>query len=181
MNVDVRVPWKCHATEPLYCASLHATCLVCSHDVQHERNIPKEPAMAEFQVQRLDHLVLRVRDLARSLQFYQQVLGCTVARERPDLGLVHLRLGVSMLDLISLDGPLGARGGTGLAKDSHNLDHFCVRIEPFDEASLLAFLAQQRVEVLAPASINYGAEGEGWSVYIRDPDGNVVELKGPAR
>ncbi len=136
--------------------------------------------MSGFSVKRLDHLVLRVRDIARSLQFYQQVLGCTVARDRPDLGLVHLRLGESMVDLISLDGPLGVRGGAGLALDNHNLDHFCLRIDPFDETSLLAFLAQQQVEVLAPASINYGAEGEGWSVYIRDPDGNVIELKGPA-
>lgn len=136
--------------------------------------------MAGFQIQRLDHLVLRVRDLPRSLHFYQQVLGCAVARDRPDLGLVHLRLGESMLDLIRLDGPLGVRGGAGLALDNHNLDHFCLRIDPFDEASLLAFLALHQVEVLGPASINYGAEGEGWSVYIRDPDGNVIELKGPA-
>lgn len=136
--------------------------------------------MMNFQVQRLDHIVLRVRHLARSLAFYQQVLGCTVARDRPDLGLVHLRLGVSMLDLIQLDGPLGLRGGNGLHRQNHNLDHWCVRIEPFDEASLLACLAEHQVEVLGPASINYGAEGEGWSVYIKDPDGNVIELKGPA-
>lgn len=136
--------------------------------------------MPDFSIKRLDHLVLRVRDLPRSLAFYQQVLGCTVARDRPDLGLVHLRLGESMLDLIRLDGPLGVRGGAGLAQDNHNLDHFCLRIDPFDEASLLAFLANHQVEVLGPASLNYGAEGEGWSVYIRDPDGNVIELKGPA-
>lgn len=136
--------------------------------------------MAGFQVQRLDHIVLRVRHFERSLAFYQQVLGCTISRERPDLGLVHLRLGASMLDLIRLDGPLGLRGGDGLHPNNHNLDHLCVRIEPFDEVSLLAFLASHQVEVLGPASINYGAEGEGWSVYIKDPDGNVVELKGPA-
>lgn len=135
--------------------------------------------MTLFQVQRLDHIVLRVRDLARSLAFYQQVLGCSISRERPDLGLVHLRLGASMLDLIRVDGPLGMRGGAGLHSDNHNLDHLCVRIEPFDEPALLAFLARHQVEVLGPASINYGAEGEGWSVYIKDPDGNVVELKGP--
>ncbi|MEX0182002.1 MULTISPECIES: VOC family protein [Stenotrophomonas] len=57
-----------------------------------------------FSVERIDHVVLRVRELTRSEAFYGQVLGCVVVRRREHLGLVHLRAGASMIDLISLDG-----------------------------------------------------------------------------
>jgi glyoxylase I family protein len=63
-----------------------------------------------FDVQRIDHLVLRVRDLARSIRFYGQVLGCHVERQREHLGLAHLRAGASMIDLVDVAGKLGARG-----------------------------------------------------------------------
>jgi len=61
-----------------------------------------------FAVERIDHLVLRVRDLQASIDFYQAVLGCCVAKRRDDLGLIHLRAGASMIDLISVDGVLGS-------------------------------------------------------------------------
>ena len=133
-----------------------------------------------FSVQRLDHVVLRVADLARSVAFYEQVLGCHIVRRRDDLGLIHLRAGASMIDLVAVDGKLGQRGGAAAGATARNLDHFCLRIEPFDEAALLVHLAQHNVVPLGPAEKNFGAEGDGLSLYIRDPDGNVVELKGPA-
>lgn len=135
--------------------------------------------MPPFDVQRIDHLVLRVRDLERSVAFYRALLGMEVVKRRDDLGLVHLRAGVSMVDLVSLDGELGRSGGAGPAEEGRNLDHLCLRVEPFDVAALLAHLQAQGVDCAGRAEANFGAEGAGPSLYLRDPDGNLVELKGP--
>ncbi len=134
-----------------------------------------------FAVERLDHVVLRVRDLARSIAFYEAVLGCRVARRRDDLGLVHLRVGASMIDLVAVDGVLGRPGGTAAAATGRNMDHLCLRIEPFDESALLDHLRRHAVVPKAAVQINFGAEGDGPSLYFDDPDGNVLELKGPRR
>lgn len=132
------------------------------------------------EVARIDHIVLRVRDVPRAIKFYRQVLGCAVAHRQPKLGLVHLRAGRSMIDLISLDGPLGRMGGAApLKKGRRNLDHFALRVERFDEPSLRRHLARFGIDMGQPAS-RYGAEGKGPSVYFSDPEGNVIELKGPA-
>jgi catechol 2,3-dioxygenase-like lactoylglutathione lyase family enzyme len=133
-----------------------------------------------FEVLRLDHLVLRVRDFDRSIAFYRELLGCEVVKRRDDLGLVHLRAGASMIDLVSLEGRLGAQGGAGPAGEGRNLDHFCVRIEPFDEKAILAHLQAHGVEHSAKAEDRFGAEGTGPSLYFTDPDGNTIELKGPS-
>lgn len=133
-----------------------------------------------FDVRRIDHVVFRVVDLDRSIAFYREVLGCMVVRERADLGLVHLRAGASMLDLVSVDGSLGSRGGAAAGGEGRNVDHLCLRVEPFDETILVAHLARQGLAPAGPAQRNFGAEGDGLSLYIADPDGNVIELKGPA-
>lgn len=126
----------------------------------------------------LDHLVLRVRDLDTMLAFYGRVLGCTVERRRDDLGLVQLRAGRALLDLVPVDGPLGRAGGAPPGAEARNLDHFCFRVEPWDEAAIRAHLAAQGVQA-GPTAMRFGAEGEGPSIYVTDPEGNVVELKGP--
>lgn len=133
-----------------------------------------------FAVQRLDHVVLRVRDLDRAEAFYRDVLGCEVARRRNDLGLRHLRAGASMIDLVSVDGKLGLRGGAAAGDEARNMDHLCLRVEPFDEAAIVAHLAHHGLAPQGPATSNFGAEGDGMSLYVHDPDGNAVELKGPA-
>lgn len=132
-------------------------------------------------VQHIDHVVLRVINLERSVAFYESVLGCKVAKRRDELGLIHLRAGSSMIDLVSVNGKLGKAGGPAPASEGRNMDHLCLRIEPFDEATLLAHLIQSGVEVRGPATDNFGAEGLGPSLYFSDPDGNVIELKGPAK
>ncbi|MBM3492014.1 MAG: VOC family protein [Alphaproteobacteria bacterium] len=126
----------------------------------------------------IDHLVLRVADLPRTLAFYCGALGCTLERSREDLGLYHLRAGRALIDVVTLDGPLGRAGGRAAGSEARNLDHFCLRIEPFDEATLRAHLARHGIE-LGKIERRFGAEGQGRSAYLRDPDGNVVELKGP--
>jgi glyoxylase I family protein len=133
-----------------------------------------------FSVERIDHVVLRVRDLSRSIAFYGEVLGCRVVRTREHLGLVHLRAGVSMIDLVSIDGALGVRGGAAAGHEGRNVDHLCLRIEPFDETALIAHLARVGITPAGPVDTNFGAEGDGPSLYVHDPDGNTIELKGPA-
>lgn len=134
--------------------------------------------MSLFNVQRIDHVVLRVADIERSIAFYAQVLGCAVVRRRDDLGLVHLRAGASMIDLVAIDGVLGRKGGAAPGADGRNLDHLCLRIEPFDDRALRAHLAAHAVVVDGATAVNFGAEGDGLSLYIHDPDGNTLELKG---
>lgn len=136
--------------------------------------------MPPFAVERIDHVVLRVADLDRSMAFYQAVLGCDVVRRRPDLGLMHLRAGASLIDLVAVDGPLGLRGGAAAAAQARNVDHLCLRVQPFAEQDLVAHLARHGVAVHGPASHNFGAEGVGPSLYCSDPDGNTIELKGPS-
>lgn len=126
----------------------------------------------------LDHLVLRVVDLAKMEAFYVGVLGCTVARRRDDLGLVQLKAGRSMLDLVPVDGKLGQAGGAAPGREGRNLDHFCFRVEPWDEPAIRATLAAAGVTAGETAS-RFGADGQGPSIYFSDPEGNTVELKGP--
>lgn len=135
---------------------------------------------APFAIARLDHVVLRVQDLEVAVGFYCRVLGCSVERRRADLGLVHLRAGASMIDLVAVDGPLGRAGGAAPGAGGRNVDHVALRIEPFDAAALGDHLAAAGVAIEAHAPRNFGAEGEGPSIYLRDPDGNLLELKGPA-
>jgi catechol 2,3-dioxygenase-like lactoylglutathione lyase family enzyme len=101
-----------------------------------------------------------------------------VERRVDELGLVQLRAGASLIDLVTVDGALGRQGGAAPGREGRNLDHFCLRIEPFDETALRAHLQAAAVDVGELAS-RYGAEGQGPSLYIRDPEGNTVELKGP--
>jgi len=136
-----------------------------------------QPASPPFQVERLDHLVLRARDLERLTAFYRDVLGCAVERELEELGLVQLRAGASLIDLISTSGELGRDAQAH--PDGRNLDHLCLRIEPFEPAQLKAHLDRLGVDHGAIKTV-YGAEGFGPSIYIEDPEGNTVELKGPA-
>ena len=129
-------------------------------------------------IREIDHIVLRVIALEPMLHFYGTVLGCPVQKRQDAIGLVQLRAGASMIDLVPVDGKLGSMGGAAPGKEGRNMDHFCVRVEPFDEAAIRAHLAAHGVAG-GPVESRYGAEGEGPSIYLTDPEGNVVELKGP--
>jgi len=126
----------------------------------------------------LDHVVLRVNDAQRSIDFYCDLLGCTLERRVEEVGLIQLRAGSALIDLVPLDGPLGHAGGAAPAKGARNMDHLCLRVEPFDEADIRERLGGAGVDAGETAR-RYGAEGFGPSIYIEDPDGNVIELKGP--
>ena len=127
-----------------------------------------------FAIKGLDHVVLRVADLDRAVRFYCKVLGCSEERRVASISLVQLRAGASLIDLVP------AAGAPEVPRDQEagNMDHFALRIDPFDEGALRAQLADHGVEV-GEVARRYGAEGQGPSLYIQDPDGNTVELKGP--
>ena len=93
-----------------------------------------------IRLQGLDHIVLRVVDLDRMLRFYCDVLGCTVERRQEALGLIQLRAGSALIDLVPVDGKLGAAGGAPPGAQGRNLDHFCLRVEPFDTDRIQAHL-----------------------------------------
>lgn len=131
-----------------------------------------------IQIREIDHIVLRVVNLEAMVRFYVEVLGCRVERRLDELGLVQLRAGRSLIDLVPVNGPLGRRGGAPPGAQGRNLDHFCLRIDPFDEAAIRAALEAAGV-VVGETATRYGAEGLGPSIYIEDPEGNTVELKGP--
>ena len=127
----------------------------------------------------IDHVVLRVRDIKAMERFYCEVLGAKYVAYRPEFGMTHLRAGASMIDLVAVDGPLGKPGGGPAGREGRNMDHLCLRIEPFDQEAIVAHLKRHGVHV-GDIRERFGAEGNGISVYLSDPEGNTVELKGPS-
>ena len=126
----------------------------------------------------IDHVVLRVVDPDAMLRFYCDVLGCIVERRRDAIGLIQLRAGRSLVDLVPVNSQLGAAGGAAPGPEGRNLDHFCFRVAPFDVDAIRSHLAAHGIEA-GPVESRYGADGLGPSIYLTDPEGNVVELKGP--
>lgn len=135
--------------------------------------------MTPFSLRQIDHVVLRIRDLDKTLAFYVDVIGCRIEKRQDAIGLIQLRAGASLIDLVPIDGPLGKMGGAAPGKEARNVDHFALQVTPFDEAAIRIHLNRLGVPV-SEFGMRYGADGTGPSVYVIDPDGNTVELKGPA-
>jgi len=122
-----------------------------------------------FAVAELDHVVLRCRDQARAVAFYTDVLGLVEERRLEAIGLVQLRAGTALVDLVPADAPP--------SREAPNVDHFCLGIPGADLAAVVAWLRARDVELIGEPMPRYGARGMGLSIYLRDPEGNVVELK----
>lgn len=131
-----------------------------------------------FQLRNIDHIVLRVKDIDTMLRFYIDVLGCAMEKVQDKLGLYQVRAGASLIDLVTIDGKLGRMGGAAPGAEGRNLDHFALRVDPYNEEAIRAHLKAHGLEPGESGS-RYGAEGEGPSIYLRDPEGNMIELKGP--
>lgn len=125
----------------------------------------------------IDHVVIRVLDLPKMIAFYQDVLGCRLERGPSQFGLVQLRAGQSLIDLLDANNNKGGQSGRAPDCSAPNMDHFCLRIVPWSEDAILAHLKKFGVEH-GPIENRYGADGQGPSLYLRDPEGNSVELKG---
>ncbi|MGN6229522.1 MAG: VOC family protein [Dyella sp.] len=135
-------------------------------------------SLPPFQLEQIDHVVLRARDPAALQRFYCDVLGCREERRQDEIGLVQLRAGASLIDLVSVDGKLGRLGGRAPDDEGRNMDHLCLSVAGYDEAAIVAHLQAHNVR-LGSIGSRYGARGEGPSIYCFDPEGNMVELKGP--
>jgi glyoxylase I family protein len=131
-----------------------------------------------IQIGEIDHVVLRVFNSDAMQRFYCDVLGCREERRQDEIGLVQLRAGASLIDLVAVDSKLGRHGGAAPGAQGHNMDHLCFRVENCDETAILAHLKAHGVRV-GKLGLRYGAQGEGPSIYLYDPQGNMVELKGP--
>ncbi len=131
-----------------------------------------------FAVRGLDHVVLRVRDMPRVERFYRDVIGCGLERRQDRIGLAQLRAGATLIDLVDIAGEIGRAGGAAPGREGRNMDHFCLRIDPFDGPAIVRHL---RVHGIEPGEVGlrFGADGEGPSIYLEDPEGNRLELKGP--
>ena len=127
----------------------------------------------------IDHDVIRARDIKTMMSFYLDVLNCEIERKVPDIGLYQLRAGRALIDLVDMNSTLGAEGGAPPGAEAHNMDHLCLRIEPWKPEAIFAHLKEHDVEA-SPVKPRNGAEGKGSSIYLDDPEGNRIEIKGPA-
>ena len=130
-----------------------------------------------LKIRQIDHIVLRVVDVEAMLNFYIGVLGCAPEKVQEEIGLYQVRAGSSLIDFVPVDGKLGKIGGAPPGKEGRNLDHLCLRLDPFDAAEVTAKLKAKGIDVGSVES-RYGAEGLGPSIYVTDPEGNTVELRG---
>jgi glyoxylase I family protein len=132
-----------------------------------------------FRIGGLDHIVIRVRDMPRMVAFYRDVLDCPVEKVQEELGLWQLRAGRTLIDFVDVAGKLGREGGAPPGREARNMDHFCLAVEPFDGEAIARHLKQHGIE---PGEVKsrYGADGDGPSMYLQDPEGNTLELKGSA-
>jgi glyoxylase I family protein len=127
---------------------------------------------APFEVQELDHVVLRCHDQARMLDFYVRILGLIEERRLEAIGLIQLRAGRSLVDLVP--------DADATPREHPNVDHVCLAIATPDLDAVLRYLVTAGVETIGEPMVRYGACGYGLSIYCRDPEGNVIELKGPS-
>jgi catechol 2,3-dioxygenase-like lactoylglutathione lyase family enzyme len=128
-------------------------------------------------IQNIDHVVLRVADLDAMTRFYVDVLGARPEKSDDTLGLYQLRVGTSLIDLVPVQSRLGRSGGAAPGAEGRNMDHICFRVLPWDGGAVIKHLAAHGFEGTIVS--RYGADGNGPSVYVSDPENNVVELKGP--
>ena len=130
-----------------------------------------------FEIASIDHIVLRTSRLDDMLAFYCDVLGCAIERqETEELGLIQLRAGNALIDLVTVEGKLGRAGGGLPTRKNNNLDHFCLQLKPISQEDIQRHLISRGVEV-GEFEHRYGAQGFGQSIYIQDPEGNTVELR----
>lgn len=125
----------------------------------------------------IDHIVLRTTKPNEMLNFYCEVLGCKVERETShEIGITQLRAGSALIDLVRVDSKIGKLGGGPPSKTENNVDHFCLQLKKISEEEIKSHLESHSISI-GDFSDRYGAQGTGRSVYIKDPEGNTVELR----
>jgi glyoxylase I family protein len=122
-----------------------------------------------LKIREIDHVVLRCRDQARMIDFYRRVLGLSEERRVEGIGLIQLRAGASLIDLVPAT--------EARIESARNVDHFCLGVEIANMNEAVGYLRANAIEIIGEPAMRYGARGMGLSIYVRDPEGNVVELK----
>jgi glyoxylase I family protein len=131
-----------------------------------------------FALEGIDHVVLLVDGMAAARNFYCEVIGCNVDNELPEYGMLQLRAGAALIDLVDISSEEGAWARSPAA-GGRNMDHVCLATGAWDETAMRVHLAAHEVEIVEEG-IRYGARGDGLSFYVKDPSGNTIELKGPS-
>jgi len=129
-----------------------------------------------YKIHGIDHVVLCALNAYNLVAFYRDVVGCQIIWDRPDIGLTHLQAGNAIIDIISIDGPLGKEGVSQPDGYGRNVDHICILIDPFDFETLQSYFATHKVTISSP-ELRFGAVGYSSSIYLKDPEGNGIELK----
>jgi glyoxylase I family protein len=124
---------------------------------------------SQVKIAEIDHVVFRCRDQKTMLDFYTRLMGLTEERRLEQMGLIQLRAGRSMIDLVPAEGKPDAK--------SKDVDHVCLGIEATDMSAVAQYLKEASVDIIEGPVNRYGAHGMGLSIYIHDPEGNVIELK----
>jgi catechol 2,3-dioxygenase-like lactoylglutathione lyase family enzyme len=141
------------------------------------KSAAKEAAKPPFALEGIDHILLLVSGMKAAVHFYTDVLGCTVEGALPQYGMLQLRAGAALIDLVDIASPEATWAKPPVA-GGRNFDHLCLALGAHDEAKLRQHLARHHVEIIEEG-VHGGSRGESLSLYVRDPSGNVIELKGP--
>jgi catechol 2,3-dioxygenase-like lactoylglutathione lyase family enzyme len=136
--------------------------------------------MGQIKVTELDHIVLNVGDIDRSLKFYTEVLGLQAERlgefKAGKVGFPSVRInGDTIIDLFPTRGAGDPANQT--EKREGNLNHFCMVVAQHDFSGIVDYLAQHAIPVREGPVSRWGARGRATSVYFLDPDGNEVEIR----
>lgn len=130
-----------------------------------------------FSLVGIDHVVFIVDDMDAALDWYRRVLGCEIGYSYPALGMEQVWAGAALIVLWDITHPGGA-GAVPPVAGGRNVDHVCIATSAFAPEAMRAHLAREGVEIEREA-VHGGARGMGFSIYIRDPFGNKLEIKGP--
>jgi len=126
----------------------------------------------------IDHVVFLVDDMPRALAFYHDVLGCVPGYSYPAMGMEQVWAGAALIVLWDTTHP-GAKDAVPPVPGGRNVDHVCIATSPFDPDVMRTHLAAHNVTITREA-MHGGARGMGHSIYVLDPFGNKLEIKGPA-
>ena len=136
--------------------------------------------MERIEITELDHIVLNVSNIERSLQFYMEVLG--LKPERLDAfragktGFPSVRINQgTIIDLFPTKDAATRNGA--VEKIKRNLNHFCLVIGKEDFSGIVGFLTRRNIPILEGPVSRWGARGQATSVYFEDPDANVIEIR----
>ena len=136
--------------------------------------------MGRIRIMELDHIVLNVGDIDRSVKFYTEVLNLKPERleefREGKVGFPSVRINAdTIIDLFPRRGVPTASNGTG--QTTGNLNHFCMVVGKEDFSGVVDYLKENGIEILRGPVSRWGARGRATSVYFLDPDSNEIEIR----